>query len=142
MAVWVLKETGHPVNRMKSPRAGSHVRHKTGMTQRINEKAGTLQQTVLLPYTKSALGDFPGGPVVKDSALPLQGHSLDPWLGNQEPCMSAQPKKTEKEQVGSRWIKYLNEKNKMLKLLEDTQECICKLNIHKGISHKGKYWYI
>ena len=48
------------------------MRHETGMTQCIGEKAGTRQQMVLLPYTKSAPGDFAGGPVVKDSMLPLQ----------------------------------------------------------------------
>ena len=31
---------------------------------------------------KTTTGDFPGGRVVKESALQYRGHGFDPWSGN------------------------------------------------------------
>ena len=88
------------------------MQHETGMTQFIGEKAGTLQQMVLCP-TQSQLQ---GTPLVVQwlrlHASTAGGTGLIPGWRTKSPAYPHSQKK--KEQVGSRWIKYLNEKNKML----------------------------
>lgn len=47
---------------------------------------------------------IPGGPLVKDSALPPLGPGIDSWLGNKDPTSKVAQKNKNKEK---RWLAQL-----------------------------------
>ena len=66
-------------------------------TQRVAKALAGLEWPVLeRGLERNKDGDFPGGPVVKESALQCKGLRFDPWSGNQDPtcCKATKPECT------------------------------------------------
>ena len=43
---------------------------------------GAVEDISVRLVCEDALGDFPGGPVVKTLSFQRRGHNFNPWLGN------------------------------------------------------------